>query len=115
MNSRIITYPDTVEKSSNHTVILIDAAIEDIARCGLFCATSQKDYDIYLYRSDLNDLQWLAAVSQRVDRVLLNETSQVTIKHDPRLVKIGEHQEIPDALEYFTTYDSIKGEAVNNE
>lgn len=115
MNSRMITYPDTVEKSANHTVLLIDAAIEDITRCGLFCATSQKDYDIYLYRHDLNDLQWLAAVSQRVDRVLLHESSQVTIMHDPGLVKIGDHQEVPDALDYLTAYDSIRGEAVNNE
>lgn len=108
MNSRMITYPDTVEKSRNHTLVLIDAEIEDIARCGMFCATSVKDYDIYLYKGDLNDLQWLAAVSDRADRVLLNESSEVTITNDKRVLRIGQHQDLPDALEYLSTYDTIK-------
>lgn len=108
MNSRLITYPDSVDKSSNHTVVLIDAEIEDIARCGMFCATSQKDYDIYLYRGDLYDLQWLSSISDRADIVLLNESSQVSITNDSRVLKIGNHQDFPDALEYLATFDTIE-------
>lgn len=106
--SRFITYPSTVEKSQDHTVVIIDATREDIKNVGWFCKTSDKDYDIYLYEENLGDLQYLGYIVDRADRVLIHEDSEVTIKNFSKLTKIGNHQEIVNAFDYFNTYDTIE-------
>lgn len=102
-NSRFITYPSLVDKSSNHTVVIIDASEEDIEDIGLFCKLSDKNYDIYLYRGDLNDLEWLSYISDRADSMLLKDDSKVTTtaKHQ----KFGQSSEQTSPLEYFQKYD----------
>ena len=106
--SRFITYPSTVEKSQDHTVVLIDADVNDIEKVGLFCKISKKDYDIYLYRGDLDDLEYLNFVVDCAEAVLIHEDSEVYIKNCKKMAKIGNHQEIVNALDYFLTYDTIE-------
>lgn len=105
-NSRFITYPSTVEKESNTTIVLVDADMDDIASIGSFCQTSHKNYDIYLYKHDLDDLQWLSLVSNLADKVLLNEQSKVTILNLAQLSKFGSQQEINTPLEYLQQIDN---------
>lgn len=95
-NSRFITYPSVVEKSSNETVAVIDANEKDIEQLGLFCKTSLNDYDIYLYRHE-NDKKWLDNFSQNIDKWLINGQSDVII--DSRSVIKFESSE--ELLTYF--------------
>lgn len=92
-----------VDKSSNHTVVIVDATEEDVEDIGLFCKLSNKNYDIYLYRGDLNDLEWLNYISDRADSMLIKDNSQVTTtaKHQ----KFGEISKQTTPLEYFQKYD----------
>lgn len=106
--SRFITYPSVVDKVNGHTVVLIDATKEDVNRVGIFCESCVKDYDIYLYYHDIGDLPYLDYIVGHSDRVLLHEDSKIYIKNFSALTKIGNHQEIADALEYFSTYDTIE-------
>lgn len=106
--SRFITYPSTVKRAQDHTVVLIDATVADIENVGMFCKSADKDYDIYLYRSDLDDLQYLGYVVSQSDRVLINETSDVYVQNSKQVAKFGDHQDIASALDYFMVYDTIK-------
>lgn len=104
-NSRFITYPSIVEKSNNHTVILIDANESDIEDIGYYCKVSDTNYDIYLYRGDTDDLQWLSHVSQLADYVLISESSNIT-SPSSNLAKFGNQQTIPAPLDYFLQHDA---------
>lgn len=100
LNSRFITYPSTVAKSNNHTVVLVDADVNDVEDIGFFCKTSNKDYDIYLYKSDVDDLQWLGHVSQLADHVLISDAS--TIKSPSTNSSVyGKTEELNNPLDYF--------------
>ena len=77
--SRFITYPSTVEKSNNHTVILIDATAEELTRLERFLKISEKNFDVYLYNGDYYDLEWLNHVNNFADHILIKDNSQVNV------------------------------------
>lgn len=79
MNSRFVTYPSTVEKGTNHKVILIDAVDHDIEAIGLFLAASVQNFDVYLYEGTNHDLEWLNYISADADHILINDSSQVRV------------------------------------
>ena len=87
--SRFITYPSTVEKSNNHTVILIDATALELAQLERFLKNSNTNFDVYLYRGEEHDLEWLNNIHPLADHVLINDASQV---------------KVTDALRYTTTH-----------
>lgn len=103
--SRFITHPDTVQPNTNHTILLIDADKTDIETAGLFCKVSNKEYDIYLYKHDLSDLQWLSAVANLSDHILIKEDSKVNITGETRQSKFGPGQELTSPLEYLQKFD----------
>jgi hypothetical protein len=107
MNSRIITHPSTVEKQSNHTVIIIDPAVEEVENITMFCQVSNRDYDIYLYRQELGDLLWLSAIVEKADHTLINQTSLVTLANINQISKFGLDQQLNTPLAYFQQIDNI--------
>jgi hypothetical protein len=107
MNSRIITHPSTVEKQSNHTVVLIDATVEEVENITMFCQISDQNYDIYLYKQDLDDLQWLDAIVQQADYTLISQSSLVTVANVVQISKFGLDQQLNTPLAYFQQVDNI--------
>ena len=105
--SRIVTHPSTVEKQSNLTVVLIDASIEEVENVTLFCQVSRQNYDIYLYKQDLNDLQWLGAIVQLADHTLISQNSLVTVDNVNQISKFGLDQQLNTPLAYFQQVDNI--------
>jgi hypothetical protein len=99
--SRFITYPDIIEKSDNHTVLLIDADIDDVANLATFCTISKRDYDIYLYRSTTDDLEWLSYLSSRIDHTLIKDPSELKASDSER------YSSIDGLREYFTNVDEL--------
>jgi hypothetical protein len=77
--SRFITYPSTVEKSNNHTVILIDATAEELVRLERFLQISKINFDVYLYKGEYYDLEWLNHISNLADHILIKNDSQVRV------------------------------------
>lgn len=67
--SKFITPPDILEKSQNHTVIIVDPSPADIEAVGYFCKTSRCDYDIYLYDSSTNT-EWFEQIGKIADYIL---------------------------------------------
>jgi hypothetical protein len=68
----------------------------------MFCKTSQKDYDIYLYNGESSDLEWLYSLDKLIDKVLINETSSVIITGSP----VTERRKSQDMLAYFQDFDT---------
>lgn len=106
MISRVITYPSTVEKSSNTTVVIIDASVQDVAEITAFCQSSNKEYDIYLYKHDLDDVQWLSIIAQLSDVVLVNQQTKVTIENVDQIALFGLAQQLNTPLAYFQQVDN---------
>lgn len=100
LESRFITYPDVVEKSNNHTVLLVDADLDDVANLASFCEVSNRNYDIYLYKGNQGDLEWLSHLHSRLDKTFIKESSQVSITSADR------YSTVNDLKEYFTKIDS---------
>lgn len=106
-NSRFITYPSTVDDHADHTIVLIDSDISDIENIGLFCKVSNLNYDLYLYKHDINDLEWLSTIVDRSTAVLINENSSVTITGQDTIM-FGPAQQYTTPLDYIQTLDSIQ-------
>lgn len=106
MTSHFITYPDLVDSTKNHSVLLIDPSQTEIENICLFCKEeANAEFDIYLYNSELNDLQWLGAVTNRVSTVLLSANSTVTISAADVIV-FGLGEDVVDPLSYFRMIDA---------
>lgn len=104
-NSRFITYPSVVDRTTSHTVILIDADAEEIENISKFCSACDKNYDIYLYEGSKGDLEYLNEISNKSDLLLINNSSEVytTANH----IRYGQDQEYTSALDYFAKYDEV--------
>lgn len=103
-NSRFITYPDLVEKTTSHTIMLIDPTESEIEDVGLFCRASNLNYDIYLYNGQVDDLPWLSSATDQCDSVLINNNSRVKSNSAKRY---GADQEIISPLAYIQKLDEI--------
>lgn len=99
LESRFITYPDILPKSTNHTVLLVDADLEDVANLATFCSISQRNYDIYLYKGEQGDLEWLNHLNSVLDKTFVRAGSQVKITNSTSYATVN------DLKEYFTKID----------
>jgi hypothetical protein len=79
MTSRFITYPSTVEKTADHTVILIDATLNELTQLERFLQTSNSKFDVYIYQETTDDLEWLSYISQVADQTLINSSSRINL------------------------------------
>jgi hypothetical protein len=100
--SRFITYPSTVEKSNNHTVILIDGTAMELARLERFLKISDLNFDVYLYPGHTGDLEWLNHVSYHADQTLINDNSEVSTS---RSIRYGLEGNLKEPLDYFEQYE----------
>jgi hypothetical protein len=98
--SRFITYPDILPKSDNHTVLLVDADLDDVANLATFCSLSHRDYDIYLYKGNQGDLEWLSHLGSRIDHTFIRTGSSVNASTSQL------YSSIDELKEYFTKIDS---------
>jgi len=100
-DSRFITYPDILPKSLNHTVLLVDADLDDVANLATFCGVSQQNYDIYLYKGGTGDLEWLNHLNTNLDKIFIKDSSQVSITASERYTTVD------DLKNYFTKIDDL--------
>ena len=71
MHSNFITPPDFVDEKL-HTVTVVDATPEEIEILGRMCQGSDEMFNIYLYRSEMNNTNWLEQAVERSDAVVVN-------------------------------------------
>ena len=103
--TRFITYPDIVDKESNHTVTIIDATVNEIEDLAFFCKVCEKYYDVYLYKQDLDDLNWLGQIAINSDKILVNDESTVKVPNN-NIELFGKFRQIKSPIDYFQKVDS---------
>lgn len=110
-NSRFITYPSVEPKSSNsHTLLIINADTEDIINIGMFCKVSSKNYDVYLYNQEVDDLAWLSHINANLDCTLIKEPSTIVINISDNVHRVGKDQSMANLLDYFQNFDATSHE-----
>ena len=78
--SQLITFPDIVEDSETHTILLIDPDQITIELVVASCKTFNKDYNIYISGRDV-DPQWLSTVIGRSQKVFINENYSAIVNY----------------------------------
>ena len=71
MYSNIITPPDFAADDF-HTVTVINATEDDVKLLVKFCENSQKSYNIYLYKDDMNISEWINKSITKSQAVIVN-------------------------------------------
>ena len=71
MHSNLITPPDFVSESL-HTVLLINLVENDIELVARMCASSDEMYNVYVYRKEMDNKNWLDQALEVSDTVIIN-------------------------------------------
>jgi hypothetical protein len=117
MHSNFITPPDFVDENLTN-VVVINATEEQIELLAHMCANNDDQYNIYLYRSEMEDISWLTSAIERSSAVILNTVdpnldsicfTNKTYYYGDRTI-ISDCKEISSPLHYF----SIKKSMLNN-
>ena len=82
MYSNFITPPDFV-KDPFHTVTVVNASEDEVELLARMCKGSDDQFNIYLYRSEMNNEQWLRTAVELSQAVIVN-----TNKPDPVLEEL---------------------------
>lgn len=94
MHSNFITPPDIIQ-----TILIVDATADQIEAVADKCRDAETSYNIYMYRADMNELNWLVDVSKKADVILKQEDSEVPVLD---YIKFGEKQNfIKNPVDYF--------------
>lgn len=93
MHSNFITPPDFVD-----SILIVDATKEQIEAVAACCKDGSVPYNVYLYSTDMQDLNWLGQAIQRVDTVLLHQNSDAPILN---YIKFGADQQLKEPADYF--------------
>ena len=78
INSRLITHPDVITEDKNNGVVLVDPTEEEVTKVHRFLETSGEAFDVYVYRNEDSDLEYLNAICED-SKVLIKHTSKVTV------------------------------------
>ena len=99
-HSRLITYPSIEPASSATKILLIDIKDKELDDVVLFLQANHRDFDVYLYRGETGDLEWLNEVHKFMDATLIQDASQVSISRGAE--RVGPNQKYSQAVDYFT-------------
>jgi hypothetical protein len=71
MTTNFITPPDFVDEP-NHSVLLIDVDPVDVETLAFLCAGHDEAFNVYLYRTEFDDIAWLTKAASQVDAIIIN-------------------------------------------
>ena len=91
MTTNFITPPDYVE-DNQHTVLLIDADVADVETLAHLCAGHDESFNVYLYKEDMNNVEWMQDVAYRADTIIINtEENALTPLKDGLVDQLKSH------------------------
>lgn len=89
--SNIITPPDFINDNKVETIVIIDPEMSEIEDVAYFLKTAAKSFNVYVYRSDMDDQRWLAGAVTKASAVVIN-TAVSDISHiKDKLVATNAH------------------------
>lgn len=72
MHSNFITPPDFVDDEPLSTITVVNATLDELELLARMCEGSDVQYNIYLYRSEMNDTDWLRNAIKRSESVIVH-------------------------------------------
>ena len=72
MHSNFITPPDFVDTEPLPTVTVVNATAEEVEVLVKMCENADPQFNIYLYRSEMEDTRWLKSAVERSEAVILS-------------------------------------------
>ena len=78
--SNFVTPPDLVSEFK-HTVLLVDLPSSDVEQIGLHCKQSSQCYNVYLYNTPMEFLDWMVAAGDRADAIIVNMEIEIEYKN----------------------------------
>lgn len=93
MYSNFITPPDYVQ-----SVIIFDATEDEIKQVADAVKDLLQPYNLYFYNAEMNNLEWLIMVVNRVDVALARTTSSVPMID---FLLYGDDQDLKSPVDYF--------------
>lgn len=82
--SNIITPPD-FPTDAFHSVLLIDPEWPELENLALFLKTALLSFNVYVYRSEMNDQKWLTKALKKVDAIVINTVQNEYSIHKDKL------------------------------
>ena len=116
MHSNFITPPDFVDNDIP-TVLVIDAAWDDVETLALYCQNTTYIYNVYLYQDIMFVTDWLKQAAVRAHAIVLNsENSACTVEknqllRDPRTWYygpnryLGNNNQLQSLLDFFIKHN----------
>lgn len=105
--SNFVTPPDFVSDEL-HTVTVIDATTDDIELLVNLCQLGNELYNVYLYKTEMNQPDWITQAVQKSSAVIVDvNSSNETFCHNEKTFYYGEKTFISPAtkvkgiLDYF--------------
>lgn len=83
--SKLVTPPDVV-KGRAYSVVVVDPTLEEVDDLALFLQYSDRQFNVYLYRAEMNDEEWLNKVVEKSNTVIVNTVNTVCSEIKDRLV-----------------------------
>ena len=74
MHSNFITPPDFVDEPLT-TITVVNATLEEVELLARMCENTDPQYNIYLYRTEMNDRAWLDKAVELSEAVIVNATT----------------------------------------
>lgn len=108
MHSNFITPPDFVNEDLE-TITVINAELHEIESLAKLCENTDPQYNIYLYRSEMNDVEWLHKAVEISKSVIIRSVdpsldyicdNEKTIYYGDRIL-ISRAAKIPNLLHFF--------------
>jgi len=115
MHSNFITPPDFVDEPLV-TVTVVNATLDEVELLARMCENTDPQYNIYLYRSEMNDSEWLQKAIELSEAVIVNATTpdfddicdlEKSFYYGDRDI-ISRATKIPTVLHYFTFKTGVK-------
>ena len=100
---RFITHPTVLNKTADHTVVIIDCNPQDTKLLEIFFKSSRRIYDIYFYYSALNDIKYLNIIGRLADEMLIDQSSHIRYS---QAIVYGQQQKLMSPITYFREMDS---------
>ena len=100
---RFITYPTVLDKTADHTVVIIDCNQLDTKLIEIFFKSSRRIYDVYFYSSATSDVKYLSTITHMADDVLIDESSHIRFNQG---MIYGAHQKLTSPMPYFQEMDN---------
>lgn len=103
MPSKLITPPDFID--STGSILIVNASEFELATLILWLKTVNLDLNLHLYRTDMNDVNWLHTVLTGMQTVLIytqeHSLDDMFADSGVKIVRFGPDTEYNSLIDYF--------------